>query len=128
MINKTKGIPETDTPTKKTSEEGGTGKIDEAFDILNNAIKEKEEEINEFISTIKHKMSAAVGSNKLTETVIKNISGIMHEGEERLKEVTSGIDKKFHQNPWIYLCAVAAGCFLWGYITHGSEHSKKIDS
>lgn len=131
MIDTTKEIPKTDTRSnaKETEEQIRPGKMDEAFELLNKAVKEKEEEINRLIIEkyvdIKNKMSEAIGNNRLTEVMLQNLSGAIHKGEDRLKEMTVGIDKKFQKNPWLCLGVAAAGCFLWGYITRESKYSKR---
>ena len=74
-------------------------KFEEALHLLNEAAKEKKDEISRLLSDrFNHLKDAA------------------SQGRERVVEVFEEVDVKVKKNPWPYIGGVAVGALLLGYI------------
>lgn len=121
--------PKEESATKKVREHGSSWKIDEALQLLDEAAKEKKEEIGHLMtekySNIKEVFHEATRSyTEVIEETKRNISDAVTTGEEKLKEMTTDIDKRVHENPWTFLGIAAVAFFLSGYILSGSIRSE----
>lgn len=121
--------PEESRIAKKAKEHRGTWKIHEALQLLDEAAKEKKEELGQLLaekySQVRDVMYEATESYK--EVVLEtrhSLNKVVSDGEERIKEVTTGIDKRVHDNPWLFLGMAAVGFFLSGYVIGGSMRSE----
>lgn len=109
-----------------TKEHGSTQKIDEALALLDEVAKEKRAELNQLIrekySNIQEVLDEAKDMyREVVEKTKQNLSGAITGGEEKLKEISMGVDKKVHENPWLFLVVAVTGGFLFGYIFGGSK-------
>ncbi len=92
------------------------GKIAEALTLLNEAAKQKKEEVQKLLS---HKYSDI--RNVLEEKIEEGrekfeefkeaAEDVIHDGQVRLKKASREADREVHKNPWKYL-GIAAGCAL----------------
>ena len=98
-------------------------KITEALELLNEAAREKKDEVRDLISQkyrhlkeslassdIRHSLDSAKKSAVEAAAKAKNIS------EEKMKVLATEVDKNVHANPWPYVGGVAIGSLLLGYI------------
>ncbi|WKZ18721.1 MAG: DUF883 C-terminal domain-containing protein [Candidatus Jettenia sp. CY-1] len=110
---------------KEPQGQGDASKINEALEFLNKEAKGKKEEINRLISekysAMKGVMIRATGTSEMMEKIKHDMSEAMAGGEEKLKEMTTDIDKKIHENPWLYIGIAVAGGFLLGYMIAGNK-------
>lgn len=107
-------------------EHGGTQKINEALELLDELAKEKRSEINQLISEKYSNIQGIMDESKniYKETVKKTKQGLseaMVSGEEKIKEISTGIDKRVHENPWLFIIIGISSGFLFGYILGGSK-------
>lgn len=82
---------------------GGNEKITEALKLLDEAAKEKKDELRELIAEKYENLKEATG--RARELSI-----------EKTKELASTVDESVHENPWYYIGGVAIGALLLGYI------------
>jgi len=85
------------------------GKISEALDLLNEAAKEKKDELKGLMSDkyshIREVMTAGV----------ENAHEAFIQGQEKVKEIAGDVDKRVHKDPWVYIAGAAAASLLLGY-------------
>ena len=92
------------------------GKISEALALLNEAAKDKKEEVQKLLSS-KYKDIREVLEERLEESREKfgqfreTTQEAIHEGQVRVKKAAREADKEVHSNPWKYI-GIAAGCAL----------------
>jgi ElaB/YqjD/DUF883 family membrane-anchored ribosome-binding protein len=101
-------------------------KFEEALQLLNEAAREKKEEIQSLLgdkySHIRDVVHDAALKNKKQFTRYRKLTeDALDEGGEKLKEAVSDIDEKVHENPWAYIGGVAVGALLLGFIMGSSR-------
>ena len=106
-----------------------TKKFEEALHLLNEAAREKKEEIQGLIGD-KYTQLRDV----LEETTTKGRKSYrrakgaaedwLGENTEGLRETVEDLDEKVHENPWAYLGGVAAGALLLGFILGSSSRNR----
>ncbi|MBF0483124.1 MAG: DUF883 family protein [Candidatus Omnitrophica bacterium] len=106
----------TETQTKASST-----KISEALELLNEAAKEKKDELKNLMvnkyAHIKEAMNAEVDQGKAALQQTKDMAQkVMVEGKEKVKEIAGHADKCVRQDPWSYIAGTAAVAILLGYI------------
>ena len=74
-------------------------KFEEALQLLNEAAKEKKEDVV-----------------KLLSEKYSHIKDALSEGRDKAGEVFEEVDEKVRKNPWPYIGGVAIGALLLGYI------------
>ena len=95
-------------------------KISEALELLNEAAKEKKDELKGLManrySHIREAMTSGVEHGK---DVLKHAQEITQEaivqGKEKVIEIASDDDKRVHKDPWPYIAGAAAVSLLLGY-------------
>jgi ElaB/YqjD/DUF883 family membrane-anchored ribosome-binding protein len=104
-------------------------KFEEALQLLNDAAREKKEEIQSLIGDkYAHIREVVEDATKKGRKTLRRAKGAAEEwvgeGEESLREVVSDLDDKVHENPWAYLGGVAVGALLLGFILGSSSRNK----
>jgi len=106
-----------------------TKKFEEALHLLNEAAREKKDEIQNLMtdrySQIRDVLEDAAKKSKKTYRRVKNdAEEWVGEGGESVREVISDLDDKVHENPWAYLGGVAVGALLLGFILGSSSRNR----
>lgn len=96
-------------------------KIQEALELLNEAAKEKREEVFTMLDDkyehLREVLShAASNGQHMAEGAKKQIYKTLQAEEKKLKQVASQWDRKVHKNPWVVIGGVALGSFVMGMI------------
>ena len=85
-------------------------KISEALELLNEAAKEKRDELKGLMSNryahIREAMSSGVEQGKVA----------FAQGTEKVKEIAVDVDNNVHKDPWVYIAGAAAASLLLGYL------------
>jgi ElaB/YqjD/DUF883 family membrane-anchored ribosome-binding protein len=102
-------------------------KFEEALQLLNEAAKEKKEEIQGLLTDKYRYIQEAVqqASKKNREhwnRTRRFAEDAFEEGGEKLKEAASDIDERVRENPWAYIGGFAIGALLLGFILGGSKN------
>ncbi len=96
-------------------------KIQEALELLNDAAREKKEEVAVLLSD-KYECLKEIVGNMISdgETIAgqtqKKILKGLHQEEKKLKEVVEEWDEKIHKDPWLFLGGAALGSLMLGLI------------
>jgi len=96
--------------TTETLGRTSNAKINEALELLNEAAKEKKDELKGLMSNkyshIREAMSAGVGHAQ--EALVQ--------GKEKALEIAGDVDNRVHKDPWVYIAGTAAASLLLGYL------------
>jgi ElaB/YqjD/DUF883 family membrane-anchored ribosome-binding protein len=99
-------------------------KINEALDLLNEAAKEKKDEVYKLIGekylNIKDSILEAFSESKtVIDDAKKSVSDAVvngvQAGQEKIKEKAEEVDSRVRENPWPFLGGVAAVCLAVGF-------------
>ena len=106
-----------------------TRKFEEALQLLNEAAREKKEEIQNLIgdkySQLREVIEESATKGRKNFRRAKNeAEEWLDDGGESLREVASDLDERVHDNPWGYLGGVAMGALLLGFILGSSSRTK----
>ena len=106
-----------------------TKKFEEALHLLNEAAREKKEEIQSLVtdrySQIRDVLEDAAKKGRKTYRRTKSdVEDLVGEGGENVRELISELDDKIHENPWAYLGGVAVGTLLLGFILGSSSRNR----
>ena len=104
-------------------------KFEEALQLLNDAAKEKKDEIQGLLgdkySDIRRIIEQAAKKQTQTLKQARRVAGEwIEEGEETLRDVVSEVDEQVRENPWQYIGGVAIGALLLGFILGSSSRNK----
>ncbi|MDN3512373.1 MAG: DUF883 domain-containing protein [Candidatus Jettenia sp.] len=104
--------------TKETSKDKLN--VDEALEFLNKEIKGKKDEINRLISekysNLKETMSQWYPSEETIGKVKHKVTETVASGQEKAREMATGVDTRVRENPWTSVGIAAAAGFLLGYV------------
>ena len=96
--------------TTETHAGTSNAKISEALELLNEAAKEKKDELKGLMvnkyAHIREAMAAGVGQAQ---------EAIVH-GREKVIEIAGDVDKRVHKDPWVYIAGAAAASLILGYL------------
>ena len=103
-----------------------SGKITEALELLNEAAKEKKDELKGLLTDryahIKQAMTAGTERGKEVLDQAKHLAqDAIGEGEKKIKEAVSEADQRVRKDPWPYIAGTAVVSLLLGYLM-GSKH------
>ena len=106
-----------------------TKKFEEALHLLNEAAREKKEEIQSLIGDkythIRDVIEETASKGRREYRRAKNTTEEwLGENGEALREVASDLDDRVHDNPWAYLGGVAVGALLLGFILGSSSRNR----
>ncbi len=95
-------------------------KITEAFELLNEAAKEKRHEMKELMTDryahIKQVvLEGATQGKKILDNAQHLAQEAIAEGGETVKKAAKEVDKRVRENPWPYLGGVAAVSLILGF-------------
>ena len=104
-------------------------KFEEALHLLNEAAKEKKEEIQNLLgdkySDIRRIIENQALKQKQNLRRVQRVAGDwIEEGEEKVREVVTDLDENVHENPWPYIGGVAVGTLLLGFILGSSSRNR----
>lgn len=96
-------------------------KIGEALELLNEAAKEKRDELKDLMankySHIREAMAAGAEHGKEAFKHAKDFAQEKFtEGGAKVKEIAGDVDKRVHKDPWVYIVGAAAASLLVGYL------------
>ncbi len=100
-------------------------KLTEALELLNEAAREKKEEIQTLIgdrySNIQDAMHDVAAQGRRNFKKAKRMAeGVVEEGQERFEEAIEGVNKDVRKNPWAYIGGAALGALLLGFVLGNS--------
>jgi len=107
--------------TTETPSRTSTAKISEALDLLNEAAKEKKDELKGLMSNryahIREAMTSGVEHGK---EILKHTQDMaqetMTQGKEKVMAMAGDVDKRVHKDPWVYIAGTAVASLLLGYL------------
>ncbi len=96
-------------------------KIHEALELLNDAAKEKKEEVYGVINAkyehLRDMFAGAVENGQsFADDAKKNISKTLSVEEKKLKHIAGQWDKEVRRNPWMYIGGAALGSLCVGLL------------
>lgn len=115
---------------KMNTAAAGNEKLSEALKLLEEAAKEKKNELQNMIQgKYSHLKDALIDKEEdiahaLLAAKKQALKAAVHASEigtERAKEIAADVDKQVRENPWPYIGGVALGSLLIGYILGRSK-------
>lgn len=105
MSNQTKGNPNV--------AETSMDRIKEALELLNKEARERKTElaqlINEKYSNFQETLGEVLGGR------MEKVKGVVAAGEEKIKEVSTDMERRIYENPWMAVGISAGAGLLLGY-------------
>jgi ElaB/YqjD/DUF883 family membrane-anchored ribosome-binding protein len=107
--------------TTETQVRTGNTKISEALELLNEAAKEKKDELKDLMANrYSHLRDVITGGAAQGKEVFKHVKDFTQEaiveGEKKVKEIAGSVDKRVHADPWVYISGAAVASILLGYL------------
>ena len=104
-------------------------KFEEALQLLNEAAREKKEEIQNLLgdkyTDIRRVIEQQAAQQKQNLKRAQRLAGDwIEDGEEKVREAVSDLDDKVHNDPWPYIGGVAVGTLLLGFLLGSSSRNK----
>jgi len=96
--------------TTETQVRTSNAKISEALELLNEAAREKKDELKGLMSNKYSHIREAMSSG------VEHAQEVILQGKEKVKEIAEDVDKRVHKDPWIYIAGAAATSLLVGYL------------
>ncbi|MCF6158747.1 MAG: DUF883 domain-containing protein [wastewater metagenome] len=126
MVNQAQEGRKTEAGVKEEKAISANEKINRALQLLDEAAREKKEELNHLISekysNVREFMNQTAETYKgVIDKTKHSIDEAMISGEERIKEMKAGLDQKFHENPWPFLIITSIICLASGFIIGGTK-------
>lgn len=108
---------------------GSGKKLTDALELLNEAAREKKDEIRNLIgdrySAIQDAMQDVVSQGKRTFKKAKNeAQGFLQEGEEKVEKTVRTVNKEIQKSPWKYIGGTALGALVLGFLLGNSKRDK----
>src|SRR3990167_1586834 len=103
------------------SENHSKSKFEEALELLNEAAREKKEEIESLIADKYEHLSEAFGSsvkrNRKNFNRVKDFTEEdFFENTEKFQDMAAELDEKIRKNPWPYVGGAALAALLFGLL------------
>jgi ElaB/YqjD/DUF883 family membrane-anchored ribosome-binding protein len=95
--------------TTETQGRTSNAKISEALDLLNEAAREKRDELKGLMVNKYAHIREAMSSG------VENAQEVIAQGKEKVIEIAGDVDKRVHKDPWVYIAGAAAASLLLGY-------------
>jgi ElaB/YqjD/DUF883 family membrane-anchored ribosome-binding protein len=95
--------------TTETQVRTSNAKISEALELLNEAAKEKREELKGLLVNKYSHIREAMTSG------VEHAQEAIAQGKEKVIEIAGDVDKRVHKDPWAYIAGAAAASLLLGY-------------
>ena len=95
--------------TTETQVRTSNAKISEALELLNEAAKEKRDELKSLMDNKYAHIREAMTSG------VEHAQEVILQGKEKVKEIAGDVDKRVHKDPWVYIAGAAAASLLLGY-------------
>ncbi len=107
--------------TTHSKENEKKDKIHEALELLNEAAKEKKDEVYGVINSkyehLREMFAGAVETGQdFADDAKKNISKTLSAEEKKLKQIAAQWDKEVRKNPWTYIGGAALGSLCLGLL------------
>lgn len=83
------------------------GKLAEALELLNEAARDKRDEVKELLTDKYH---------HIKETMSKEGQEMLVKGQEKLYEAVRDTDLRAHKDPWPFIAGAAAVSLMVGYL------------
>jgi ElaB/YqjD/DUF883 family membrane-anchored ribosome-binding protein len=96
--------------TTETQARTSNAKISEALELLNEAAKEKKDELKSLMSNRYTHIREAMSSQ------VEHAQEVIAQGKEKAKEIAGDVDKRVHKDPWAYIAGATAISLLLGYL------------
>jgi len=96
--------------TTETQVRTSNAKISEALELLNDAAKEKKDELKGLMSNKYAHIKEVMNSG------LEYSQEAIAQGKEKVMELASDVDKRVHKDPWVYIAGTAAASLLVGYL------------
>lgn len=108
------------------SENNSNKKFEDALQLLNEAAKEKKQDIqnilgdkyNHIVDAIQETVAEKKGEFGRWKKTAKRV---IDDHGDQVQEMAADLDEKVHENPWSYIGGVALGSLLLGYILGSSK-------
>ena len=117
--------------TERTAamENNNTKKFEDALNLLNEAAREKKDEIQNLIGEkythIRGVLEdTAAKGRKNYRRVKQTAEDFLAEGGDSLRAAADDLDDRVRENPWGYIGGVAVGALLLGFILGSSSRNK----
>jgi len=96
-------------------------KITEALELLNEAAKEKKNELNGlFTDKYSHIKEAIIAGTEQGRHILDEAKHLTQDtivdSEKKIKKVVGEVDKMVHKDPWPYITGAVAFSILLGYL------------
>lgn len=109
-----------------SAETNSNRKFEEALQLLNEAAREKKEEIQGLLGDKYEHIKDAI--QEITTDQRKNLRRVrrlaedaLEEGGEKIREAASELDEELRENPWPYIGGVALGALVLGFLLGSSR-------
>jgi ElaB/YqjD/DUF883 family membrane-anchored ribosome-binding protein len=109
-----------------TDANNSSKKFEEALQLLNEAAREKKDEIGRLLSDkyshIRDVVQDAAERNRETfRRVKKQAERVWEDNSEKVREFAEDVDEQVHKNPWPYIGGAALAALLLGFILGNSR-------
>jgi len=96
--------------TTETQIRTSNAKISEALELLNEAAREKKDELKDLMVNKYGHIREAMSSGA------EHAQEVMAQGREKVIAAARDVDQRVHKDPWVYIAGTAAASLLLGYL------------